>query len=334
MGDFSASQIRPGNDERFNMMTNAEADNRVVSRQRDRLAVEEQKYNNNTQREQRRQRRPLRPLRPSEVADEEAYQLQENLPDVLRAIVSGYVQRGEPERERGRRRLSGGRRRLSGGRRRVSPSREEEVDDLQAQLLDDLQAQLPDDLRKLVLGYIPEPDAIITTTDDPVERGVTVAELMVLLHDDNEDITTLVAVRPLFLTAVWLPYVRRLEGPVALYGDCQGMFEGNREPMLRLDMVDTSGVTSMRSMFEQSSFNGDLHTWNTANVTDMSCMFAGATRFNQVVTAWDTGKVTDMSHMFAGATRFNQVVREWDTTHVSDLSGMFAGATNFNQAGA
>jgi hypothetical protein len=72
-----------------------------------------------------------------------------------------------------------------------------------------------------------------------VERGVTLAELMVLLHDADATcaVTTLVA----------------------------------------------------RSMFRNSSFNGNLGSW--VNVTDMSNMFDSTNRFNQVLPALDTGRV-------------------------------------------
>jgi surface protein len=195
-----------------------------------------------------------------------------------------------------------------------------------------LEAQLPDVLRKLVSGYVP--DALVTTTTDPVERGVTFAALMVLLHDGHEQITTLVAVRPvrpLRLTEVGLQHVRRLEGPVFLYGDCEGLFEDNREHTLRLNTVDTSAVTSMRSMFRNSSFNGDLSSWDTANVTDMSYMFFIASNFDRVLPAWDTANVTDMRGMFLRAQSFNQDLPAWDTANVIDMSYMFAGATSFNQ---
>jgi hypothetical protein len=48
-------------------------------------------------------------------------------------------------------------------RRRLNRSREEDANQLQN--------RLPDDLRALVLGYY-VPDAIVTTRDDRVERGV------------------------------------------------------------------------------------------------------------------------------------------------------------------
>jgi hypothetical protein len=223
---------------------------------------------------------------------------------------SSSSQDRQPERKRGQ-------------QRRLSPSREEEE-------VDRLQAQLPEVLHALVSGYVP--DAIITTTADLVERGVTVAELMVMLHDDHEQITTLVAVRPLRLTAIGLPHVCRLEGPIFFYGNCEGMFENNREPVLQLNTVDTSAVTNMCSMFRESSFNGDPRAWDTRRVTDMSGMFQDASRFNQVLPAWDTARVIDLSHMFQGATSFNQALPAWDTARVTDMCRMFEGATSFNQA--
>ena len=47
-------------------------------------------------------------------------------------------------------------------------------------------------------------------------------------------------------------------------------------------------------------FNGDVSTWDTTQVTDMSSMFEKASSFNQPLTM-DTSKVTDMSYMFKGA---------------------------------
>ena len=48
-----------------------------------------------------------------------------------------------------------------------------------------------------------------------------------------------------------------------------------------------------------SNFNGDVSSWDTSSVTDMSYMFYHYTpNFNGDVSSWDTSSVTDMSHMF------------------------------------
>jgi surface protein len=96
------------------------------------------------------------------------------------------------------------------------------------------------------------------------------------------------------------------------------------EPALRLDTVDTSAVTSMRFLFRFSTFNGDLRSWDTAQVTNMAGMFQDASDFDQPLPAWDTGRVTTMSGMFAGATRFNKILPAWDTANVTDMSYMLS----------
>jgi surface protein len=64
------------------------------------------------------------------------------------------------------------------------------------------------------------------------------------------------------------------------------------------------------------SFDQEIVSWNTSNVTDMRGMFCGATAFNQVINGWDTSNVSDMSHMFKDATSFNQEIGRWGTSNV------------------
>ena len=45
-------------------------------------------------------------------------------------------------------------------------------------------------------------------------------------------------------------------------------------------------------IFQGTSFNGDISSWDTSNVTDMKGMFSGATAFNQDIGSWDTSNVT------------------------------------------
>ena len=46
------------------------------------------------------------------------------------------------------------------------------------------------------------------------------------------------------------------------------------------------------------AFNQNIGSWNTANVTNMSDMFHGASAFNQDIGSWNTANVTNMSDMF------------------------------------
>lgn len=79
---------------------------------------------------------------------------------------------------------------------------------------------------------------------------------------------------------------------------------------------DTSSAVNMSSMFEASSFNQDISSWNTANVVDLSFMFAGAWHnfyghpFNQNLSSWNVGKACDLESMFY-ASNFNQDLNSW-----------------------
>lgn len=100
------------------------------------------------------------------------------------------------------------------------------------------------------------------------------------------------------------------------------------------DVPNFSGVTDMAQMFQFCAvLNGpaNIGSWNTANVTDMSNLFNGATVFNQNINGWNTGLVTNMTNMFASASAFNQPIGNWDTGAVTGMSGMFTNAAAFNQ---
>ena len=95
---------------------------------------------------------------------------------------------------------------------------------------------------------------------------------------------------------------------------------------------DTSNVTHMGWMFRaREDFNQDISKWDTSNVTAMFAMFYDASSFNQNIGEWDTSNVTNMNYMFFGASSFNQDIGEWDTSNVIETASMFWGASEFNQ---
>ena len=81
---------------------------------------------------------------------------------------------------------------------------------------------------------------------------------------------------------------------------------------------------------------GHISTWETAQVTDMSSLFAwwnhyGAAAFNEDISAWITSGVTTMYMMFRGASAFDQDISSWDTSGVTTMFAMFYGASAFNR---
>ena len=96
------------------------------------------------------------------------------------------------------------------------------------------------------------------------------------------------------------------------------------------DVPDLSACQDLSGMFRSCkslvNANGSITNWNTANVTNMSAMFADATSFNQPIGGWDTRNVTNMGTMFYGATLFNQPIGDWNTAKVTDMNYMFYGA--------
>ena len=96
------------------------------------------------------------------------------------------------------------------------------------------------------------------------------------------------------------------------------------------DNPNLSSVSDMGGMFRDTSFNGDLYSWNVSSVTDMSYMFDSASHFNGDLSSWDVSLVTDMSRMFSEASSFNGDLSSWDVSSVTSMSNMFFSAFDFN----
>lgn len=84
---------------------------------------------------------------------------------------------------------------------------------------------------------------------------------------------------------------------------------------------DVSRVENMAGMFYDSSFNGDISKWNTTNVKDMSYMFCYS-KFNGDISKWNVSNVENMHLMFRES-KFDGNISKWDVSHVKDMSGMF-----------
>ncbi len=106
-------------------------------------------------------------------------------------------------------------------------------------------------------------------------------------------------------------------------------------------------VSSLRGVFTDAGKNattwslGDLSTWDTSNVTNMSYLFYGAGAntsskwFVGDLSQWNTSKVEDMSGMFSrtgnNATSWSiGDLSGWDTRNVMDMTHMFSSIGNAN----
>jgi surface protein len=80
---------------------------------------------------------------------------------------------------------------------------------------------------------------------------------------------------------------------------------------------------------------GDISTWVTSQVTDMSNLFSShcstVYTFNANVSRWNIENVVSLRETFKNARAFNLPLNDWNTRNVIDLEGTFEYAFAFNQ---
>ena len=94
-----------------------------------------------------------------------------------------------------------------------------------------------------------------------------------------------------------------------------------------LELLDTSNVTSMISMFNgcSSLTNLDLSNFDTNQVTNMQGMFAGCSSLTSLdVSSFDTSNVTTMNSMFYRCGNITALeLNNFNTSNVTSMSSMF-----------
>ena len=111
--------------------------------------------------------------------------------------------------------------------------------------------------------------------------------------------------------------------------DMHSMFENSAATEIKgLENFDTSKVTNMSGMFSVSSATTlDLSSFDTSNVTDMWQMFYMSKATSLDLSSFDTSKVTRMSSMFAASAATEiKGLNKFNTSEVTDMSHMFSHA--------
>ena len=79
-----------------------------------------------------------------------------------------------------------------------------------------------------------------------------------------------------------------------------------------LNDIDTSKITNMERLFEDSDFDGNISNWDVSNVTNMNFMFSNSnfTGKNSDLNKWDVSKVRLMNGMFY-LSKFEGNIDDW-----------------------
>jgi len=169
--------------------------------------------------------------------------------------------------------------------------------------------------------------------------GVVKCLSLMLLIVDLFVVASSAAVTPI-PSASWHDFVAECLAEAPVTGECTTWASANNygtmpnwDVSLVTDMSGGSAVSSWiaQGLGSKTTFNGNISSWNTAQVTNMFKMFNSNFAFNQDIGNWNTAQVTNMDSMFNNARVFNHSIGNWNTAQVTNMKFMFYNAAAFNQ---
>jgi surface protein len=88
-----------------------------------------------------------------------------------------------------------------------------------------------------------------------------------------------------------------------------------------IENANVSEIRDMSNLFYRHHFDGDLSEWDTSKVTNMHSMFEDS-KIASLPESFDTSNVTDMNHMFLRS-QITSLPESFDTSKVTNMRGMF-----------
>ena len=116
-------------------------------------------------------------------------------------------------------------------------------------------------------------------------------------------------------------------GSTQVWPDSGYLFSSNNELIFAVNLW--TGNTTQRA--QALSTYGEINTWNTVNITDVTSLFENKTTFNDNISDWNMSNVENMYSMFQRAYAFNQDIGAWDVSSVTNMVQMFYNAQSFNK---
>jgi surface protein len=181
-----------------------------------------------------------------------------------------------------------------------------------------------DDTGTPTLSYFnfqPSPNVAILSDDN--FRDV----LSYYFGGENADITNITNINPTITPETIGQYWNDTKELISTWDVSRVTNMSNAFNMTFLYDQNTQINTSYISKSE--SFNIDISSWNTENVTNVQYMFRSCKEFNQDL-CWNTIKISNFNGMFYDCIIFNGDISLWDTSSGTDFSSMFYNCNNFN----